>query len=480
MLHAALSPAEARQLAALQARAGGTTLHAAAAPSGQYLHGAAGTFSPFGVDPAVVNAMVLPDNSLRSYLPWFKSAYDYALFEILTAQAASSGSDATTACATGKTPGGLSVCTQALPFGEIRMATRALQLNKIGRRINRAEMADYRLIGDPLARVPVPAEVATNTLLDEKKTRIREMLFAMERDYAGWDVTGTPGTLNTAGMKMYYGLETQINTGHQDALTSPAALCPAADALVDATLSGTAWSSNAANIVRRIHDVVRRQEDLAVRTGLAPVEFGFVMQYAQFVELTYYWPCNVYTMGCTGPSGTSITLDGADLTALRADMQENRYLLVAGKKYPVLTTEYLSETNPSTGVYASDIYFLPLRSPRFVDTQGWITYYEYLDYNQTLGTRGAQSILDGYPASRFMIIGDGRFLLYEIEQTGLCLQWGAVTEHRLICKAPFLAARFTGIRYTDGVPQRSGIPGDANYAAGGVTTYAGPTYQTPI
>lgn len=478
MLTSALSPTEARQLAALQARAGGTNLAAAATPSGTYLHGAGGLLSPFGIEPGIVNGMVLPDNGLRASLPWFKARNDYAIFAILTGQAASSGSDATTACATGKAPGGLSLCSQVLPFGEIRMVTRALQLNKIGRRINRAEMADYRLIGDPLAVVPVPAEVRSNTLLDEKKARIREMLFAMERDYSGWDVTGTPASLNTPGMRQYYGLETQINTGHQDALTSPAALCPAADAWVDASLSGTAWSSNAPAIVRRIHDVVRQREDLARRTGLGPVEFGFVMTYAQFVELTYYWPCNVFTMGCTGPSGTTISLDGADLTALRRDMQDNSYLLVAGKRYPVMTTEFLSETNPSTGVYASDIYFLPLKSPRFDDTQGWITYYEYLDYNQTIGP-AAQSVLENL-SSGAIIIGDGRFLLYEVEHTGICVQWGAVTEHRLICRAPFLAARFTGIRYTDGVPQRSGIPADANYAAGGVTGYVAPTYQTPI
>lgn len=473
-----LSPAEARQLAELQARAAGGMNIAAVAPSGQYLHGAGGTFSAFGVEPGIINAMALPDNSLRSYLPWIKSTNDYAIFQILTAQAASSGSDATTACATGKTPGGLSVCAQALPFGEIRMATRPLQLNKIGRQINRAEMLDYRLVGDPLTAMPIPESVKSNTLRSEKEARLREMLFAMFRDYGAWDYTGTPASLNTAGMKQYYGLETQINTGHQDALTSPAALCPAADAWVDATLSGTAWSSNAANIVRRIHDVVRRQEDLARRTGLAPVEFGFVMQYAQFIELSYYWPCNVYTMGCTGPSGTTIQLSASDLTALRNDMQMNNYLLVGGKKYPVFTSEYLTESNPSAGVYASDIYFLPLRSPKFIDSNGWITYYEYLDYEQNLGS--VQNILGDFPRSRFAITPGGQYLIYETVQDGLCIQWGAVTEHRLICKAPFLAARFTGIRYTDGVPQRSGIPGDANYAAGGVATYAAPTYQTPI
>lgn len=477
-----LNPQEQQQLAALLARAGGTSIAAAATPVGPYLHGGGGLLSAFGPERGIVNAMVLPDNDLRRVLPWFKSATDYAIFNILTEQTASTGTDAAAVCDTGKTPGQLKVCAQVLPFGEIRMVTDSIQINRIGRRINRAEMADYQLIGDPLASMPVPPEARSSTLLDEKKARIRSLFFAMDRDYAAWDFSGVwvAQTPTTNATRPYYGLETQINTGHRDAFTSPATLCPAADSKVDATLSGLSWSANAAQIVRRITDTVRYLENLARRTGLNPVEFGLAMQYAHFVEACYYWPLNYFTLGAaTGPSGVQSTLSGSELTAMRDDMLQNNYLVVGGKRYPVITSEYPTETNPSTGVYASDLYIVPLRSPRFSDTQGWITYYEYLDYNQTIGS-AAQSLLAGMSMDDVLILGDGRFLLYEIAQTGPCWQWGAITEPRIVCKAPFLAARFTGIRYTDGVPQRSGLPGDANYAGGGVTGYATPSYLSPV
>lgn len=179
--------------------------------------------------------------------------------------------------------------------------------------------------------------------------------------------------------------------------------------------------------------------------------------------------------GVPGSTWTKVTA-GIAATDLVTDAWVER-----GALYIVAAKGWIYKTQtPLTGVTTvrSDIYFLPLRSPKFIDSNGWITYYEYLDYEQNLGS--VQNILGDFPRSRFAITPGGQYLIYETVQDGLCIQWGAVTEHRLICKAPFLAARFTGIRYTDGVPQRSGIPGDANYAAGGVTTYAAPTYQTPI
>lgn len=462
-------------------------LLAAATPSGPYLHGPGGVLSIPGMEPGIVNALVLPEHTLRTALPWMRAASDNPIHVILTGLAASSGSEATAACDVGKTPGNLATCAQVLPFGELRMATRAIQLNKLGRQQNRCEILDPRLIGDPLARLPVPAEVAGNDLLDEKKQRIRETLFAMERDYAAWDISGNPtNTAGSAASRQFYGLETQINVGHQDALANPAVPCPAADSLV-VPLSPKAWSSDAAAIVRKIHDVVRRQELLVRQTGLDPVEFVFVMQYAQFIEASYYWPCNYYTIGCVGPTGSQIQLSGADLTSMRDAMQAGMwqgqdigpYLPIGGKPYRVLFSEYLTETEtaPASGIFASDIYFLPIRSPRFVDSQGWISFYEFIDYGQTLSP-AAQSAMRN--TDEAIVIGGGRFILYEIENTGLCWQWGLVEELRLVVRAPFLAARFTGVRYTDAVPARSGIPGDPNYAAGGVGGRTAPTYQPPI
>lgn len=482
-----LNPDAQRGLALLESLGRGSSYQAAAAPVGPYLHGPGGIFSAPGLEPGVVNAMVAPQNDLRRVLPWFGSDSDSPVFGILTGMTASTGTDAITACATGKTPGNLKLCTQVLPFGEIRMATRAIQLNKIGRQVNRAEQMDVRLIGNPFAVVnPLPEANIANDLRDEKKVRIAEAIFAIDRDYATWDYNGTPANLNTAGMRQYYGLQTQINTGHVDALVTPTVACPAADSFVDATLATTDWATNGGAITRRIHDIYRRQKNLAVRTGLDPVAFGLVMSYAQFVEASYYWPCNYYTMGCTLANG-ALGLSAAETTNMRNNMANGvfngqnigmPYLPIAGEAVPVFFSEYLPETSPAAGVFTSDIFLLPLSSPRFVDSKGAITYYEYVNYDKTLGVAGRELINQG---KRAMTLSQGKYLLYEVENTGLCYQWGVVTEFRLVVRAPFLAARITGVRYTDGVPERSGVPGDANYVNGGITNgYAVPVYNGPL
>jgi hypothetical protein len=482
-----LTPDAQRGLALLESLGRGSSFQAAATPVGPYLHGPGGIFSAPGLEQGIVNAMVAPQNDLQSALPWFDSDSDNPVFGILTGMTASTGSDAITACATGKTPGNLKLCTQVLPFGEIRMATRAIQLNKIGRQTNRAEMLDPRLIGNPFAVINDSAEMnVTNDLRDEKKIRIAETIFAIGRDYGAWDFSGTPASLNTAGMKQYYGLETQVNTGHVDAIVTPAVTCPAADSYVDTALSTLSWSANAGTIVRRLHDVYRRQVNIAKRTGLDPVTFAFVMRYEHFVEASYYWPCNYFTMGCTLADG-ALSLNAERTTQMRDDMMNGRfngrdigrpYLPIAGVPVPVLFSEFMTETEPVADVFTSDIYLLPMTSPRFFDSNGYITYYQYVNYEKTLGSIGRELINQG---RRVMTLSRGRYLLYEIENTGLCYQWGVVTEPRLIVRAPFLAARWTGIRYTNAVPQRSGLPGDANYVNGGIESgYTVYDYNSPL
>lgn len=482
-----LTPDAQRGLALLESLGRGSQFQAAGTPVGPYLHGPGGIFAAPGLEQGIVNAMVAPQNDLQAALPWFDSDSDNALFGILTGMTASSGTAATAACDVGKVPGNLKLCTQMLPFGEKRMSTRPIQLNKIGRQTNRAEMLDPRLIGNPFAVINNAAEMdVTNDLRDEKKIRLAEVLFALDRDYGSWDFIGTPANLNTAGQRQYYGLETQVNTGHVDAIVTPAVPCPAADSYVDASLSGLSWSANAGTIVRRLHDVVRRQENLARRTGLDPVQFGFAMTYAQFVEASYYYPCNYYTMGCTLANG-ALTLNAEETTRMRDGMLNGifngqnigrPYLPIAGKAYPVMFSEFMAETEPVSDVFSSDIYFLPLTSPRFFDSNGYITYYQYVNYDKTLGAAGREMMNQG---RRVITLSRGRYLVYEIANTGLCWQWGVVTESRLVVRAPFLAARWTGIRYTNPVPERSGIPGDANYVNGGVDSgYPVYAYNAPI
>ena len=79
---------------------------------------------------------------------------------------------------------------------------------------------------------------------------------------------------------------------------------------------------------------------------------------------------------------------------------------------------------------------------------------------------------------------NGRFLWHYKPPTNFCVQFLAKTEPRIVLRTPYLAARYTNLRYTPVSHERDWDPSGTYFVDGGQTSYNGitppaPSYFTP-
>jgi hypothetical protein len=309
-----------------------------------------------------------------------------------------------------------------------------------------------------------------------------ELAFDFKRRYARLIWTGNP--TNTAGSSGGYlefnGLQRIINTGYKDVLTGIA--CSAADALVNTNISSTVAQNSPSTVVQAFVETYRDRRLLADMVGIRDVQYAWVMRRQLFLALTEIWPCAYYTYRCynVSPSGGNSTafIDATTQAKMRDDMRAGLYLLIDAEKVPVIIDNTMDEQNVGGGNFQSDAYLLPLKSSTFSDTDGQITYLEYFDYS---GPFGMQSILGELgPQDEYRVSSDGRFAIFFLGGTAFCKQIMMRTRKRLICRAPFLAARIDDIRYAVYLHEREWQPGTSFYENGGSTSFNTTTYQSPV
>lgn len=462
-----------RSFIANTAKAAGTT------PSSNYAHGPGGLFSMPGMRPQVVPAMVMPVEGLEARLPLQRSLFANEVFPILTGITASAGTQPTTACADGKTPGNLKVCNQTWPFGRMPFDSQVLQVDRLGLLLNRSEFVDQTLIGNPFAELPSPVTVtADQAFRNEKAKKVLEMFVAWRLEYAPLVFKGNPAnTSSSTGYIEPYGLDIILNTGYKDTYTN--ILCPAADPLVK-SFGALDIATNASAAVQAISEIYADRKYLAKRLGLGEVKYALVMRYSLFRKLTEIWPCTYYSYRCTTlASGSTNFISADEQVKLRDDMRARHYLLIEGEEVEVIVDDAVTETIPVNGVGQSDIYFVPLSAPAFGHNQGGaITYKQFFDMSNPVEIVNAGGM--SYPPQSFQVVGGGRFLVYPKAPSNLCIQYGMVSRERLICEAPFLGARLTSLRYTWYQHERSPFSNDPYYFVdGGQYQFAAPYFYPP-
>lgn len=452
-------------------------------------HGPNALFNTPGLERGIVNAMVQPLPGLQGYLESRglvrRSRETSPIYGILTGQTASTGSEPTAACAPGRTPGNLKLCQQTWSYGQLTMTSQVIRLQDAGQIVNRGESLDLQLIGNPFGDLPEPVPLTPQQLFISRWAKaVLELTNAIRRDYCGLVFTGNPA--NTAGSEGYIefnGLDRIINTGYRDSITQQA--CPAADSLVVASLAGLNVQSSGSDYVATLVEAYDQQVYLARRTFLGDVEFAFVMRRGAFRALTEIWPCTYRTYRCdlSGNDQARVNLDGSAMAEMVVEMRNGEFLYIDGKKVPVILDDCLGETfiNNSLaggGLWESDIYLVPLRSPVFSDTDGMITYMDYFDYGAP-GAAGEIINAAGWGAFA-RLSSDRRFLVLTEPPTRGCFQVQLFTRPRLIVRAPFLAARFTDVRYQKRYNERSPFPGNAYNLNGGTYSFAGQTVNAPL
>lgn len=431
------------------------------------LHGPGGLFSTPTSHDTVINAQVSPITGLAARLPYRPSMFWFDTQDYLTGTTANSGTQNTTACGDGKTVGDLKTCRLSTPFGRMSIESKPMQLDILGRILNRGDFTDYRLIGNPFENVPSVDAINPQQII---RNDVTQRLFAMWQgwyyEYGALPYTGNPAnTTGNTGYQEYRGLQVLVNTGMLD-ITGVA--CAGLDAIIE-NAAGRDIIADGTWYFNKMNGIYSYQKQLAARTLKAAVKFAWGMTRVEFEALTTVWPCNYLNGGCSYNNGQQF-IDPADLVAMRDQMRQGSYLRMAGgDEVEVIIDERMPETEPTTGNYVSSIYLWPLESPAMVDSGGKIMYMEYFDFNGPMGVQAAIQEL-GYTDS-FKVIGNGRFLLHKKSPTNECVQLRMTGWERLILRTPFLAARIQNVSTTAFYKHdRSPIPGDPYFVNGGVLT----------
>lgn len=458
-------------------------------PTTTYGHGPGGLFSAAGLSKPIISAMMLPHAGLQSRLPVKKSTDVNPLYGIFTGVTATSGSEPVGVCDDPPVAGLSKLCTHTFWFGRQSRMSRVLDLDRIGKTINRGEFLDLQFMGNPFrdGQSPIaptiPGATGVTDVLNREMSKILfELAVAWARDFAKEVYTGNPAN-NTAGggRTYYYGLDILINTGYKDAITQT--LCPAADSIVT-SFGNNNIATNGAQIVAWVANIFRRLRYIASRAALDPVQWAIVMPESMFYELTAVWPCAYNTSACAVlPAGSTQFVSAADQIAMRDSMRGDiyartgQYLLIDGQRVEVILDDAVPETEGfGGGAFQSSIYFVPLT---ILGGQP-ATYFEYFDYDTDGGSMAAAELMA--PAGSYYTSDDGRFFWHRKPPTNFCVQLLAKTEPRLMLLTPHLAARLTNVRYSPMTHVRSPFTDSAYFANGGRTDFIGfgPSYGPPV
>lgn len=460
-------------------------------PTGTYGHGPGGLFAHPALERPIFSAMMLPRQGLQNMLPVKGSRFNTPLYGIFTGVTASTGNEPTGVCDDPPVAGLSKLCEHSFVFGRMARQSRVFDIDRIGLLNDRGEHTDFQFMGNPwqsgtdvnVPTFPGMTGPLNNVLNTEVGKALFELGVAMSRDFARDLYTGNPANNTSGGGRaFYYGLDSLINTGYRDAVTSQT--CPAADSIVR-SFGNLDIGSNGATFVRQVTNIYRNLKYISSHAGLDPVQWAIAMPWAMFYEVTEVWPCAYLTYRCTNLAANNTAfVDSNDAIRMRDDMrgdiytQTGQYLLIDGQRVPVVLDDAITELGVGAGTQQSSMYFVPLT----VLGGTPVTFLDYLDYSGPNGAFEAARALA--PDGTFSISDNGRFMWHKKPPTNFCVQLLVKTQPRLILLTPHLAARLTNVRYTPVAMERSPFTDSSYFANGGLTGPLGfppfaPSYYSP-
>lgn len=471
---------------ALLREQGVTTKAVGSTPTASYGHGPSGLFSTPGLNRPLFSAMILPRVGIQSMLPIRPTQDTNPLFGLVTGVTATSGDEPVGVCDDPPVVGLTKLCIHSFVFGRFSRMSKVYDVDRVGQITNRGEFMDLQLMNNPLnpagnnPNVPTMQGFNANQIAQNEVSKaLFEMGVGWNRDFAKKLYTGNPSN-NTAGggYKEFYGFESLVNTGYQDAETGQ--LCPAADSIVR-TFNSAAISSNAASFIKEITNIWRNLKYISNRAGLDPVEWRIAMPFGLFYEVTEIWPITYLTYRALAvPSGSTNFVNAGDVEAMRNEMRgdlfnyQGQFLLIDGQKVPVTIDDAIPETDNGDGSFTSDVYFIPMTvlggSP--------VTYLEYFNYDSPNGSLEIARLFA--PGDSYYTTDNGRFLWHKKPPTNFCVQVLAKTEPRLVLLTPYIAARLTNVKYLPLYHERSPFTDSGYYVNGGRTEYPAPSLYPPI
>lgn len=447
-------------------------------PIGPYIHGPGGLFGIRGLERDVISTHTQFTGSLGEMLPFQGSIDMNPLFPYITGYLRSDQKEKNAVCDNPPEANHFKTCIQTTQFGRKEFKTRQAEINAIGQRINRGEFMDLRVVNSPL--VPAMAGLigniygnglgSQNQILAgrEMVARLVEIVVAFQRWFCPQIFTGNPANNSAGGgYKEFMGLDLLIGTNKVDAETGTT--CPSLYSDIK-DFGYRQVSSNAdPNIVRTITTMMRILNRKAEQQGMAPADIRIAMREPLFYELTRFWPCQYNTDGCNVGQTDNREVSSSELVRFRDELRNGKYLLVDGRKVPVILDDCIMEENRADnaaipiGGFASDIYFVPFS---IMGGNYRTLYLEHRDYRNDV--LPAASDIHALPT---FFWSDNGVALWSLKAPdNWCIEAICKIEPRLILRTPQLAGRLQNVVYVPLQHTDDPLPSQDYHVNGGVRT----------
>jgi len=449
------------------------------APIGPYLHGPNGLFNRRDRENPVFSAMMTPNMGVADALPVFNGSrmldgeyggVDAAFDSLITGLTAGDLDDfsnqPTAPCEDGPVGGLLKFCTIVNTFGNYKMSTREVEIDRAGRLADRVDGFAVQVANQfPPGLFAVPSDTPTlqNAVNNELSMRIWEMVMAFQRMFAPRVFTGSP-TNNNGEAKDIVGLDIHINSGNKIDATFQT-VCTAANSDVKNFGSGIVGSETAGNIMAYIEMADAFVMFKARRQGLGTPEYIIAMRPELWQEISEIIPVQKYekiiaVIDRVTNGRANLDASGAynERNAIRASM----LIPVNSRFIRVVVDDTIAETNigkvAGVPAYTSTIYGIPLTALGMP-----ITFWEYFDY----GNR--QSMAIEARAAGLTWTTDGGQFRWTSDFSKGCLKLNARFAPRLRMRAPQIAWRIDAVGYAPLQHFSSWDPNSAYFTNGGVS-----------
>lgn len=446
---------------------------------GTLLHGPGGLFNTPGLEEPIISLHV-NSRGLGQLLPAFPSTSTNPFYGLLTGFSDDEGAEPVYPC--DEAPSGyIKSGTLTAKFGRVARGSKDIRIPDTLFQVNSGETMDLQLVGSILnpdnRGVLYPEQITEDGLLDMvTKAEMITMGVRFERKLAKmlWQGLGD-GSNDTAGggYLEFPGIDAQVATGQVDAQLNGVPL-PGADSQI--WDFGYQAVDGGADLVGAMEEVADYLENLAMDTGVDPVQWVIVMRPQAWRAISAMWPIQYNTQpDYTTISGTEhrVILDARENVRDRDAMRAGLYLDLNGKRYNVVLDTGIVEENNQSGVglladeFASSVYFLPLSIVGNLP----VLYWEYLDHR--LGVPQSNLV----PGLATWFTDQGRFLWsWKTEYT--CFKLRAEVDTRVVLRTPHLAAKIQDLKYSRRLPLRDPDPASVYHVDGGVSTAGRPAPTT--